>query len=448
VDPDDGLEADEPLFPWLPPDDRLWRHPSELAAGHPISGSSSGSASGSSPGAGSVSSAGSVAGSPTGRRGGVRTAISTIPGLSPRDIDRRLWTVALFAGVVGALLASGAGVVAGQYHRSTTVIRPIEQMVDPANPYVTVATSPQPEDVVGGIADHLKPSIVELLVNGNPATGSGSGVIFRSDGYILTNQHVVDGAQSLVAVTFDGRRIKCRLVGTDRATDIAVVQLQDNKSRPVATLGTSTQLRVGQLAIAIGSPVSLSGGHSVTTGIISAVDLHVSSTNGLPLLDMIKTDATIEAGSSGGALVDASGMVVGITTAVALSDQTTTLALATPIEVAEDVANQLLTTGRVTHTWLGVQGTDLDAGTGGALGIQHGAMVQVVDSHSPAARAGLSTGDVITMFAGQSIDSEGTLETVVRQHRPGDEVGFTFIHDREPRAAVVVLLERPVPDYP
>jgi S1-C subfamily serine protease len=356
--------------------------------------------------------------------------------------------VALLAGVVGALLASGAGVVAGQYHRSTTVVRPIEQLVDPSSPYVTIGTSPKPEDVVGSIADHLKPSIVELLVNGNPATGSGSGVIFRSDGYILTNQHVVDGAQSLVAVTFDGRHVNCRLVGTDRATDIAVVKMQDTKSRLVATLGTSTQLRVGQMAIAIGSPVSLSGGHSVTTGIISAVDLHVSSTNGPPLLDMIKTDATIEPGSSGGALVDSSGMVVGITTAIALSDQSTTLALATPIEVAQDVANQLLATGKVTHTWLGVQGTDLDSATGRALGIERGTVVQDVDSHSPAARAGVATGDVITMFAGQSIDSEGTLETVVRQHRPGDQVNLTYIHEGDAHATNVVLLERPVPDYP
>jgi S1-C subfamily serine protease len=446
VDPEDGLEADEPLFPWLPPDDRLWRHPSELASNQPFTTSSSDSGSS----ATSASSAASAAGASGGRGGGTGTAIRSIPGLSPRDIDRRLWTVALLAGVVGAMLASGAGVMAGQYHRSTTVVRPIEQMVDPAKSYVTIATSPgpKPEDVVGGIADHLKPSIVELLVNGNTATGSGSGVIFRSDGYILTNQHVVDGAQSLVAVTFDGRRVNCRLVGTDRATDIAVVKMQDTKTRPVATLGSSTQLRVGQLAIAIGSPVSLSGGHSVTTGIISAVDLHVSPGSGLPLLDMIKTDATIEAGSSGGALVDSSGMVVGITTAIALSDQTTTLALATPIEVAQDVANQILTTGRVTHTWLGVQGTDLDAATGRALGIKGGAVVQIVDSHSPAAGAGVSTGDVVTVFAGQSIDSEGALEAAVRQHRPGDQVDVTFVHDGETRTADVALLERPAPDYP
>jgi S1-C subfamily serine protease len=241
----------------------------------------------------------------------------------------------------------------------------------------------------------------------------------------------------------DGRRVTCHLVGTDAATDIGLVKM-DTKPQDVATLGSSTQLKVGQLAIAIGSPLALSGGHSVTSGIISAVDRQVPSGNGPPLLDMIATDATIEPGSSGGALVDASGMVVGITTAIALGEQgLQTFGFATPIEVAKDVANQLLSTGKVTHAWLGIQGTDIDPATAGVLGVTGGAVVQIVDSHSPAGRAGVATADVITGFDGQTIASMSSLAMDLSRRRPGDRVGLTYIHDGETHNADVVLLARP-----
>jgi len=200
VDPDDGIEEDEPLFPWLPPDDRLWRHPSEMATSPPMS----------------------------------RSSVAT----APRETDRRLWAVALLAGVVGALLASGTGVLAGSFDRTTTVVRPFERIVDPSTPYLTLASSPKTVDVVK-IAEELRPTIVELLVNGNGATGSGSGVIFRSDGYVLTNDHVVEGAQSITAVLSDGHRVSARIIGMDPATDIAVIKLVEDTDRSVAILGSS-----------------------------------------------------------------------------------------------------------------------------------------------------------------------------------------------------------------
>ncbi|MDQ6616422.1 MAG: S1C family serine protease, partial [Actinomycetota bacterium] len=374
----------------------------------------------------------------------------TATGLAVRDIDRRLWSVALLAGVVGALLTSGAGVVAGQYHHSTTVVRPIEQVVDPAAPYVTIAANPRAEDIVD-VAARLRPMIVQLLVNTNGANVTGSGVIFRSDGYILTNDHVVEGAQSVIAVMSDGHRIRCHLVGTDRATDLAVVKLPDGRTTQanVATLGTSTQLKVGQPTMAIGSPVGLAGGTSVTSGIISAVDRQVSSGNGPPLLDMIQTDASIEPGSSGGALVDSAGMVIGITTALALGDQSVqSLGFATPIEVAKDVANQILSTGKVTHAWIGVQGADVDLATAKLLGIRGGAVIESIEQRSPAAWSGLTATDVIVAFAGQSVDSMSGLEMSIREHRPGDHVAITFIRDGQTRASEVVLLERPIVDWP
>jgi len=407
VDADDGVEEDEPVFPWLPPDDRLWRHPSEVAIGRVENG----------------------------------TAVAT------KDPDRRLWAVALLAGMVGALLTSGAGVVSGQYRHSTTVVRPIEQLVDPGTPYVTIAANARSD--IADIADRLRPSLVELLVDNNGASGTGSGVIFRSDGYILTNSHVVDGAHSVVAVLSDGHRVTCRLIGSDHSTDIAVVKLQGTKQQTVAVLGSSNQLRVGQLAIAIGSPLGLAGGPSVTSGIISGVDRQVNSGEGGPFVDMIQTDAAIEPGSSGGALVDANGMVIGITTAVAFGDQSLqSMGFATPIEVARDVADQLLSTGKVTHAWLGIQGSDVDGATAKALGITGGAIVSSVESRSPASQSGIGASDIVTAFGGQPVNTMNALAVSVRQHRPGDRMNLTYIHDGAVHATEIVLEQRPISDYP
>lgn len=405
VDADDGLDEEGPFFPWLPPDDRLWRHPSEVTSRRP--------------------------------------RLLTI-----RETDHRMWTVALVAGLVGALLTSGAGVMTGEFNRSTTVVRPIEQ-IEQTSPYVTIGAGPTSDNNIVDIAARLRPSVVELLVNGDGDSGSGSGVIFRSDGYILTNDHVVAGAESVVAVLADGHRVDCRLIGGDPTTDIAVVKMDDAGPEAVATLGSSAGLKVGQLAIAIGSPLGLAGGPSVTSGIISAVDREVDPGSGPPLLDMIQTDAAIEPGSSGGALVDGNGMVVGITTAVALGDDSIqSLGFATPIEVASDVANQILTTGKVVHAWLGLEGADVDVDTAQQLGITGGAVISDVDSDSPASRAGLEPADIVTAFAGQPVESMNELEMSVWQHRPGDHLSLTYIDDGVSHTTSVVLLERPADDYP
>jgi S1-C subfamily serine protease len=415
VDFDEGPDEDEPISPWLPPDDRLWRHPSELAGQQPVGGLVS------------------VDGA-----GGVGTAVRG----TVHQTDRRLWTVAVLAGVVGALLASSAGVMTGEYNRSTTVVRPIEQIVDPASTYVTLA-DPRSEGI-GAIAARLGPTIVQLVVSVNGANTTGSGVIFRSDGYILTNDHIVEGAQSVVAVMSDGARVSCRLVGADAATDLAVVKLDNSKPEAVATLGSSTELQVGQLAIAIGSPIGTAGGDSVTSGIISATDRHVASGNGPALLDMIQTDVAVAPSSSGGALVDGTGMVVGITNAIPFGDQgMNTLGFATPIDVAQDVANQILTTGTVTHAWLGIEGANVDMQTARTLGITGGAEVQNVDEGSPADRAGLTATDVVTALAGQPVNSMSDLEAIVTEERPGQRVDITFIHDGQDKTAQVILIELP-----
>jgi S1-C subfamily serine protease len=396
------MEGDDTLFPWLPPDDRLWRHPSELHT-------------------------------------------SPVPTTSARSrqFDYRLWTVALAAGLIGALLASGVGVATGSFRQHTTVVRPVERVAETVSvPQVTPASDPLATNVEV-IADQMRPATVELLVTGDQGNISGSGVIFRSDGYVLTNDHVVQGASSITAVLSDGRHVKARLIGADALTDIAVVKL-DQPVPAVAMLGTAEWLKVGQVAVAIGSPLGLTGGPSVTVGVVSAVGRQVDGGDGIPLLDMIQTDAPIAPGSSGGALVDASGEVIGITTALAVDDTGPRgLGFATPVDVAREVGDQLITTGHATHVWLGVQGDDLDSQTAGTLGITGGAQVQQVVKASPAAKAGLTAADVVIAVDDHQITSMGSLMVDLREYRAGDQVTVTYLRNGRRRTAVAVLAERP-----
>jgi len=407
VDPDDGIEGDEPLLPWVPPDDRLWRHPSEL---------------------------------PTDRTGSL--------ALAARDSDRRLWAVALLAGVVGAVLASGAGVVTGGYRRTTTVVRPIEQVAYPTGPVVTPVSNPPTQSIVA-IAQRLAPTIVELVVTGNGTDLAGSGVIFTSDGYLLTNSHIVAAGGTITAIMHDGRRVNCRLVGSDPATDIAVVKLPQHTTLSAALLGSSTGLKVGEPALTVGFPGGVSHSPSVTSGIISALGRNVPAGAGPSLVDMIQTDAWVSPTSSGGALVDAQGMVVGITTAATAGNPGAPgQGFATPIDVARDVADQLLTSGKVVHVWLGVTGVDTDSATAEELGIPGGAVIQDVDDDSPAAKAGMQATDIVTGLGGGTIASMGALEVAVRHHRPGQQVTIRFLRDGHPRDATVVLAERPAVTSP
>jgi S1-C subfamily serine protease len=403
VDPFDGQEEDESFFPWLPPDDRLWRHPSELSSSPPP---------------------------------------ATARALG-RRWDRRIWVAALLAGVIGAGVASGVTVWLGAFDHATTVVRPIER-VDQVTSEITPASNPKESDVVT-IADQVRPAIVELLVDGNQGKATGSGVIFRSDGYALTNYHVVEGANSIVAVTSDGHQVKCRLVGADAETDIAVVKLDGAATRRVASLGTAGDLKVGELAIAIGSPLGLAGGPSVTVGVISALGREVDASTGPQLLDMIQTDAPIAQGSSGGALIDPDGDVVGITTAVAVNDQGPQgLGFATPIDIAHDAADQLISGHRVTHVWLGASGADIDGATASQLGVAGGAVVEQVAGNSPAARAGIQVSDVITQVDGRGVSSMGSLIAALGAHRPGDWVSVSFMHNNRMHTTTTQLIERPV----
>jgi serine protease Do len=339
------------------------------------------------------------------------------------------------ASAVGASLLSTGLVLVG--------VSLLRHDASPSLPHQLVATPTTPlvpGDVVS-IADRTSPAIVQLLVD---RATSGSGVIFRSDGYLLTNAHVVSSASSVTAVLANGRQVGGQVIGTDPESDTAVVKV-DGGPYPAATLGTTTDLKVGQQAIAIGSPLGLSGGPSVTLGVISALHRSVRTRNSAQsLIDMVQTDAPIAPGSSGGALLDGTGTVIGITTAVAVTESGTEgFGFATPIDQARSVAEQLINTGRVTTVWLGVEGSDLDGATATDLNVDGGAMIGQVKAGSPAEHAGLAARDVIVGLDGRPVTSMGMLVVWLRPHHPADTVDLDVLRDRQHRTMRVTLVERP-----
>lgn len=421
-EPDDGAGDQLPEELWsapLPPEDRLWRHPSELDPERPPAGSAP------------PPPPAPPAGPPVPAFGAT---------VAPRTGALTGWATAAVSGVLGAIVAVGViastGVLEGDAPVRQTIVR---ERVAPAVATTSVST----DDLVVRVAAAAAPAIVRLEVRGE-ITGSGSGVLFRDDGHILTNAHVVAGAERIVVVLADGTTLEADPVGSDPLTDIAVVKASGPGPFPTAVLGTADGLEVGQPAIAIGSPLGLLGGSSVSTGVVSALSREVSSGSGHPLLDMIQTDAVIAPGSSGGALLDVGGSVIGITTAIAMSDEGAEgLGFAVPIDLAARVGSQIIERGRALHVWLGVEGRDLDAAAAVDAGRDGGAEITEVREDSPAKRASLAPGDVVVAVDERRVLSMSQLVVILREHAPGDVVSLTILRDGDQRSVDVKLDERP-----
>ena len=422
----DGFEDEEADdlggLPLLPPDDRLWRHPSEVAH-NPLP-----------PGASLFA--------------GVVPSGSEATGTIRLATDRRVWAVAIVAGAVGAFLVVAIQLAGGGLH-TTKTIRTFEE-VAPTIPtgYVTTATT-SVDQTVESIADRIRPAIVRLEVQSAAGTTIGSGVLFRSDGEILTTEHITHGATHITVVTARGRSYDGILVGSDRGTDVAVVRVLGSGPWPVAVLGSATGLRSGQSVLAVASALGLPGEPSVSRGVVSGVGRQVSSADGAELLDMVQTDTAIVAGSSGGALVDLSGAVVGLCTEInfdgtaaagSATPQVSFLGFATPIDIAHRIAEELIATGRARHVWLGIGGLDLDPVQADKLSIDGGALVESVQAGSPAARAGLHRGDVIATLNGGPVLSISSLMVSLRAHEPGDNVVLGVLRPAKPMIPMKVIL--------
>jgi serine protease Do len=260
-----------------------------------------------------------------------------------------------------------------------------------------------------------------------PMQGRGSGFIINKDGHILTNNHVIDNAEEVQVKVSDGREFKAKVIGKDPKTDIALIKIDDGRDLPVIPLGESDKLEVGEPVMAIGNPFGLE--QTVTTGIVSAKGRVIG---GGPYDDFIQTDASVNPGNSGGPLVNARGEAVGITTAIfSRTGGSIGIGFAVPVNMAKFVATQLAQHGRVERGWLGVSIQPMTAELARTFGVSgsDGALVSSVFEGSPAEKAGLRPGDIITEFDGQAIGKTTELSRVVAATPVGKKVTLKVIRD-------------------
>ena len=272
--------------------------------------------------------------------------------------------------------------------------------------------------------------------------GVGSGVIFRKDGYIVTNNHVISGAKELIVSLADGRSLKGKLIGADELTDIAVVKV-DADDLPTATFGDSDDVVVGEPAIAIGNPMGLEFQGSVTAGVISALNrtLEISDKR----VKLLQTDAAISPGNSGGALVNADGMIIGINSAKLAASGVEGMGFAIPINTVQSIINELMDKGYVARPYLGVSVFDKPTAAryGYQLNIDKGVYVFRVTLGAPAERAGLQRGDVILKLDGKEVNSVTEVRNIVGEHKVGDTVAVVYDRDGHEGTTNVVLEEMP-----
>ncbi|RME29173.1 MAG: DegQ family serine endoprotease, partial [Candidatus Zixiibacteriota bacterium] len=273
--------------------------------------------------------------------------------------------------------------------------------------------------------------------------GLGSGVIVSEDGYILTNNHVVQDADSIWVRTYEGHRYRAKVIGTDPKTDIAVLQI-DAKGLPHIEIGDSDDLQVGEMVLAIGSPMSENLAYTVTQGIVSAKGR--ANVGLADYEDYIQTDAAINPGNSGGPLVDLDGKLVGLNAAiVSRSGGFQGIGFAVPVNMAMRVMNSLITTGKVERGWLGVTIQDVNEKIAQAMGLEEtrGALVGDVLPDSPADKAGVKSGDLIVAVDGHKIESSGQLRSQIASTAPGTTVVLSVIRDGSPMDIRVKLGELP-----
>ncbi|HEY9677841.1 MAG TPA: trypsin-like peptidase domain-containing protein [Drouetiella sp.] len=279
--------------------------------------------------------------------------------------------------------------------------------------------------------------------------GTGTGVIFRADGYILTNNHVVGNADQIEVTLNDKRKFKAKVVGRDRFTDLALLKIDGANNLTAATFGTSKPLRPGDWAVAIGSPLGFD--HTVTLGIISALGRMLPSgqneTSSLGNVQLIQTDAAINPGNSGGPLLNIHGDVIGITTAIRGDAQN--IGFAIPVDVAKDVAEQLLERGSIARAYIGIYMQDMNEQIARSLHIStntKGVLVARTAEGSPSERAGLTQGDVIVKVDGQPVANSKEVQAIVRKHKPGDSVEFVIARGDQLVPATIKIGDYPSQD--
>jgi len=371
----------------------------------------------------------------------------------------------ILASILSATIATGGTLLAlgatGVLDRTASpAATPAGQTVSSRQP-VTIDES----SAVIDAAEAVSPAVVRMVVQGAggdvlggdiPSQGVGSGVIYDANGWILTNRHVVEGGETVTVELKDGREYEGRTYGTDTLTDLAIVKIDQDEGEefPIAPIGDSSELKVGQLTIAIGSPLGTYS-NSVTSGIISATGRRIRVEDGTQLDNLIQTDAAINPGNSGGPLLDAAGNVIGVNTAIATDSNG--IGFAIPINIARPIMQQAVAGRELARPFIGIsyQQIDVQVAEQFDLPVTDGAWVRVLDDGgepsdenavvdgSPAAEAGITTGDIIVSIEGQPIDVEHPLNAILTQFAPGQTVALQIIRDGDRQNVQLTLGTRP-----
>jgi S1-C subfamily serine protease len=386
--------------------------------------------------------------------------------------NRSSWPVALFAALVGGVaavaLTSALGV--GSTSTSTTVVQqsPLAAGVRPASDKTGVGLTARDiykADAPGVV--FIRANVVESTTSpfGFPqqqqGEATGSGFVIGKDGTILTNAHVVDGATKVTVQFADNKTLPAKIVGKDRSTDIALLKVDASglTLHPV-TLGSAKDVQVGDPVVAIGNPFGLD--RTLTTGVVSAKQRQIQGLNGLAIDNVIQTDAAINPGNSGGPLIDSAGEVIGINSQIetgSSSKGNVGIGFAVPIDTAKRLLPQLKKGASITTGYLGISARTIDSSLSGLnLPVDAGALVEVVQPGSPAAKAGIKAGDIpaqlngesvtlggdiIVSVDGRTITSSDGLSAYIASKKKGDTVKVEVIRDGKHRTFTVVLAERP-----
>lgn len=374
------------------------------------------------------------------------------------QVCREGWWKALTAGAVGALLAVLLlpivfGINPYDLVRGRLTLRTGQEETAPEKVTTVVSPSGGAADVAG-IARKVMPQIVHIRVEspGGMAEenreGIGSGIIYSEDGYIFTNNHVTSGSRSIAVTLASGQEMEARVVGSDEESDLSVIKI-DRSGLPAATLGDSSTLVVGQLVVAIGSPLGFE--QTVTSGIISALHRNVSAQDPqdgsqITLTDLIQTDAPTNPGSSGGALCDSNGDVIGMNTLIASqSGGSEGIGFAIPINAIKPVVEDLIAGRTVTHPYFGGTGQTVDAAVAEQFGVPAagGAYLVSIDPDGPAGRAGLKPGVVVVSANGRPVRSMDDLYWYVRRAGLGARIELGYYEGNRRKTATITVFDRP-----
>jgi serine protease Do len=349
----------------------------------------------------------------------------------------------LVSSVIGGLLAlSLAPHIYGYGNLSTPAPLPGSDQKDPLSP-AYLDYSP-----VVKIAEQVGPAVIGIS---NQAVGrslfnrelieqgSGSGVIISQDGYIVTNYHVIQNAERLVVTLANDKQLEAEVRGSDPDTDLAVLRIKAS-NLPVAVLGDSSQLRVGELVVAIGNPLGAEFARSVTAGVVSAKERHINIQE--RKVTLIQTDAAINPGNSGGALVNSSGQVIGINSAKLVIPGVEGMGFAIPINDAKPIINELIERGYVSRPALGIWGVAIDELLARQNNLPPGIYIRELVRSGPAQQAGLKTGDIILSINGQRVTSFDEMSKALEKFKPGDKVTVDFYRGGKKYSAELVLGER------